>query len=406
MITAIAVVTSKPDIDEQSAVDTYNVYLSRLEKLCEAIVAGRAGTVVRLPSALGLGDAFELHIPIDFAESLKELVDRAWDESGLKICIGLGHDIHEAKVAAEEVMDDEDGNEIRVYHPDMDEDYIHEESDSHLPETTPQSDNLAMYKAEETIIHTEKAPDQKSGPIVEAMKVLASIKQNAELYQQIQQTNPELYKGIIETLQALIQIVMDHKSEDMLDDNQAKEAEKAVDHHQKKMTTEEAKEAKEAVSGSGQKFGADNIKDALPDFKDMADKIKDLVPDLSDIHGKVKDAFSDHDKHLADKVSGAVQQESTKKSEFVLTKNSVQQIIDATKYLSANKHVLSQSRERVPDAYNAAIESIKALINILTDAGYKLDHLVNSQPVVTQDQGPKPAENPYHPESLKDPQGI
>lgn len=238
MITAIAVVTTKPELDDQNAVETYNLYLDRLEKLCHAVVRARAGTVTKLPSAVGLGDAFELHIPVDSVEVLRELVDRANPETKLQIAVGIGHDIHEAKVAAESVMDHEDDGEIKVYHPDMDDSY-HEpkDEDSHLP----------RFKSGDVLVHSEDDEDdlqKKSNPIVEARKVLREIKQNSELYNQIREKNPQAYEAVVETLKALVEAVSAHKEEDARDVDEAKQSQKLLDSHQKKLDQRDVREAK------------------------------------------------------------------------------------------------------------------------------------------------------------------
>src|SRR5579871_3444203 len=160
MVTAVAVVIKGYKLEEQSDVDAHEKRLARLEKLCQAVIGSRSGTSTKLPAAVGLGDAFELTVPVDQAEGLRELLDRAHDETNLDIVVGVGHDIHEAKVAAEQALDD--GDELKVYHPDMDDKFEESSKDSHLPQEEPQPDNMRqppMNKSEDDL--------KKSDPIVQ-----------------------------------------------------------------------------------------------------------------------------------------------------------------------------------------------------------------------------------------------
>ena len=213
-IVAIASVYKPIRIKDDETLDVYNHNLDSLERLCHAVIASKSGKIERLPASLGLGDGFELSIPVDHVEALKELVDRSHKESGLHIVIPLGHDISEAHIASKYAQDEHVHDDVVVYHPDM------------------------QLIADDKIIKNE--PDDTEDPIEHAKKVLADIKQNMQLYQEMREKRPEVYKAVVETLKSLIEAVADQKEQE------EKEAGKAQDHIDRESQKRENKESQEA----------------------------------------------------------------------------------------------------------------------------------------------------------------
>jgi hypothetical protein len=218
-VTAVVAVASCPEMDEKEKVDEYRQALDRLEKLCHAVVVNHGGTVTRLPSAFGAGDSFEIEVPADNVSCIREIVDRSVDECRVNTVAGLGHDIQEAKVAADNALRSD--SDILVYHPDMDD----------------------MSKYEEEDFDLKKAED----PMSEAKKILAEIKQNAELYEQVRLKNPEAYRAVVDTLQGLVQAVAAQKQDEANDVKEANVAQRTMDIRDKKHDTDNVRQSKEAM---------------------------------------------------------------------------------------------------------------------------------------------------------------
>ena len=217
-IIAIASVCRPSKIDNADSLDEYNKQLNRLEKLCHAVIGSKGGTIDRLPANMGVGDGFELSIPVDHAEALRELVDRSFQESELHTVIGVGHDVIEAKIAAKYAKESGAHDDIIVYHPDM---QMLEESQ--------------MTKAEPD---EEEQKDIKD-PIEHAKQVLASIKENMPMFEAMREERPEVYKAVVETLKSLVEAVADQKEEEQ---KHADKGQQSIDKESQKREDKESKE--------------------------------------------------------------------------------------------------------------------------------------------------------------------
>lgn len=217
-VTAVIAISSKPILDDDEQMRRYRKAVERLEQLCHAVAVHLGGVVTPLPSAFGAGDSFEIEIPADNVSCIREIVDRSVQECKVATVAGLGHDLQEARVAADNALRSD--SDILVYHPDM--------------------DDMSKFEEEEPNL-------KKSDPISEAKKILADIKQNAELYEQIRLKNPEAYRAVVDTLNSLVQAVAAQKQDEQNDVKEANVGQRTMDAHDKKHDTNHARESKEAM---------------------------------------------------------------------------------------------------------------------------------------------------------------
>jgi hypothetical protein len=212
-VVAIVSVYLSNQIKDDDDLRDQNMYVSRLEKLCHAVVVSKGGQVTPVPAAMGMGDAFKLDIPVDEITCVKQLVCQAKEDESLRLCVGLGHDIVEAKYALEHAML-EGPCSIVVYHPDME----------------------------------PKEEVKKSEPEREkALQILQTIKQNMQVFEKMKQENPQMYSHVLETLKGLVQAVGSKKGHADKINNTGDNIQDLIDNVQSGYEDDDQDAAQEAV---------------------------------------------------------------------------------------------------------------------------------------------------------------
>lgn len=185
-IVALVSIYRKRKIDDDDDLRDRNKSIDTIDRLCHGIIVSHGGTVTPVPASLGIGDAFKLDVPVEEIPILRNIVDQAHDDHDLKVCMGVGHDIVEAKYAVENAIKDGPGT-IRIYHPDMEE---------HSDEDSSNYDHCKDKKI-------NKSEDDRD----QAMQLLDKIKSSLPIFEQMKTQAPELYQQSLEMMQSMIQAV-------------------------------------------------------------------------------------------------------------------------------------------------------------------------------------------------------
>lgn len=220
-IVALVTLYRKRNIDSDDDLRDRNKSIDTIDRLCHGIIISHGGMVTSVPASLGIGDAFKLDVPVAEIPILKDIVEQAHDDYNLKICMGVGHDIVEAKYAIENALKEGPGT-IRIYHPSMEE------------------------FSEEESTKLDKSEDDRS----QAIQLLDKIKANLPVFEQMKTQAPELYQQAMEMMQSMIQAVASKKGINLdADQNQidAHAIQNMVDKLQSQYDQADNDEAAEAI---------------------------------------------------------------------------------------------------------------------------------------------------------------
>jgi hypothetical protein len=149
------------------------------------------GTPVMDHPAIGV-----LEMPADRMTQLPEIRRQFEQLCSATMSVGVGMELSEAYVALQ-VAQRRGGDQIALYVPEMQEELV---ATGHLEKAEPESTEAPAAPADPGA----KPEEPKGEPKAAIAQALMELKANAQALEHLKETNPEAFKAVVDTVQAMI----------------------------------------------------------------------------------------------------------------------------------------------------------------------------------------------------------